>query len=116
MSAHQVSAYPAIALQLSATLDSYALAIERMVARPAQLEHHRECGELMDRLRLYVSSLPSLSAQHVELLIRHFELTHAVWQLQAGRRSRAEVVQLHETHKLAVEALRVRCAGLMAAG
>lgn len=72
----------AIASQLAGALDAYEAEVASMAARPEDLDAYRQVSERMDQMRLYAGALPELSVPWAELLIRHFEFTHGVWQLQ----------------------------------
>jgi hypothetical protein len=112
MSAAQSEAYVAIASQLSAALDDYALSVEHMVNQPLDAFAYGATSRQIDTLRLYAASLPAVSVQWVEVLIRHFEVTHCAWQVQSGKQSKDRLVQVHSQHREAVEALRRKSVSL----
>lgn len=80
MSGSQASALSAIALQLVAAIERYEQDIGRLVAAPADMALYQRTGIHVDELRMYVGAFPSLSVAWVEVLIRHFELTHGIWR------------------------------------
>jgi hypothetical protein len=102
MSVAQGAALAAIASQLAAALDFYESEIETMTAHPQDLDAYRRVSGRMDQMRLYVSALPQLSVPWVELLIRHFELTHGIWQLQQHKIKPHDLVALRDQHQEAV--------------
>jgi hypothetical protein len=69
----------------------------------------------MDRMRMYASSVPRLSVAWVELLIRHFELTHALWRQQKGEVKPDEVREVRAAQRGAAQVLRHQCLQLLAA-
>ncbi|MGV3571164.1 MAG: hypothetical protein ACO1PB_11235 [Ramlibacter sp.] len=82
MSASQASAFSAIAFQLVAALERYEEDVGRLVRAPADPELYQRVSRHVDELRMYVGAFPSLSVAWVEVLIRHFELTHGIWKQQ----------------------------------
>jgi len=82
MSASQASALSAIAFQLVAALERYEGDVGRLVRNPADMELYQRTSRHVDDLRMYAGAFPSLSVAWVELLIRHFELTHGIWRQQ----------------------------------
>lgn len=106
MSASQASALSAIAFQLVAALESYEEDVDRLVRTPADVELYQRVSRHVDELRMYAGALPSLSAAWVEVLIRHFELTHGLWRQQQSPTAeglapqqenlRAAVARLHK--------------------
>jgi hypothetical protein len=106
MSAFEACALTAIALQFASALDTYERDVEAMVAQRLDPElYHRVSGH-MDEMREYASSMPRLSAAWVEVMIRHFELTHGLWREQQREADRAEIRQLSEKQACAVRRLR----------
>jgi hypothetical protein len=57
--------------------------------------------------------LPSVSVAWVEVLIRHFELTHALWRLQHDGSASVELVALRKNLFAAVHRLSHQCTQLM---
>jgi len=108
MSVSHGAALTAIASQLVAALDVYEEEISCMAARPQDLEAYRRVSGRMDQMRLYAGTLPQLSVPWVELLIRHFEFTHGIWQLQQNRIALEELHPLREQHRQSVEAVSSR--------
>ena len=112
MSAAQSDAYAAIASQLAAALDDYAVSVEHMVKQPFDVLAYGATSRQIDTLRLYAMTLPAVSVQWVEVLIRHFEVTHCAWQVQSGSQSKDRLGQVHAHHREAVDALRRRSLSL----
>jgi hypothetical protein len=108
MSVAQGAALAAIANQLATALDSYESEIEVMAAHPQDPEAYRRVSGRMDQMRLYASALPQLSVPWVELLIRHFELMHGIWQLQQHKIKSDELSVLREQHRSSVMSVSSR--------
>ncbi|MEJ5988563.1 hypothetical protein WG902_01090 [Ramlibacter sp. PS3R-8] len=114
MSAPQSQALSAIAFQLAATLEAYDEAVVAMLAAPLDPDLYRRVSAQIDQMRMYAAALPTLSGAWVEVLIRHFELTHGLWRAQRE----PEAVALQELHaqlRDSVQRLSKRCFQLMPA-
>lgn len=112
MSASQAQALSAIAFQLAAALQAYEEEVAVMVAAPLDAEQYQRVSKRMDEMRMYATALPTVSVAWVELMIRHFELTHGLWREQQDRGAadlRALQAQLTE----AVFRLSRKCVTLM---
>jgi nucleotide-binding universal stress UspA family protein len=105
MSVSQGAALTAIASQLASALVAYETEIDSMAAQPQDLDAYRRVSGRMDQMRLYASAMPQLSVPWVELLIRHFELTHGIWQLQQDRIKDADLIVLRHQHHEAVQSV-----------
>jgi len=105
MSASQGPALSAIAFQLAASLEAYEHGVTKLVAAPADLELYQEVSSQVNRMRLYAAALPALAGAWVEVLIRHFELTHGIWRLQKGDPLAADLADLHARLQAAVRRL-----------
>ena len=116
MSAFEASALTAIAFQLAAALDAYEQDVEAMVSQRMAPEAYQRVSGDMDKMRLYSSSLPRLSVPWVEVMIRHFELTHGLWRQQKGQAARDEIQRLLENQLYAVRRLRQQTLNLLVAG
>src|SRR4051812_3350647 len=114
MSASQGSALTAIAFQLAGALEAYELDIEQMVSHQNDPELYQRVGQHMDRMRLYAASVPRLSVAWVELLIRHFELTHALWRHQKGELPAQAERDVRLAQRNAAQVLRRQCLQLVA--
>jgi hypothetical protein len=112
MSAPQYQALSAIAFQLAATLEAYDEGVAAMVAAPMDAELYRRVSGQVDQMRMYSAALPTLSGAWVEVLIRHFELTHGLWRAQREPESVA-LPELHAQLRDAVRRLSDRCRQLI---
>lgn len=109
MSASQASALTPIAFQLAAAIECYDAQVERMVRHPIDPELYQSVAQRMDEMRMYAASLPRLSVPWVEVMIRHFELTHGLWRAQCGEIGEAELLALRDQQRDAVRVLRQAC-------
>jgi len=108
MSISQGHALSAIAFQFAAALQSYQQETEAGLQHPADLDLYLRVSSRMDEMRLYASSLPYVAVPWVEVLIRHFELTHALWRVQQQTADAGSLAEIHKQHQTAVESLQRR--------
>lgn len=113
MSAAQAPALSAIAFQLAAALDVYEQDVALLVRTPLDPEIYHRVGGHMDQMRMYAAALPSVAVPWVEVMIRHFELTHGQWRQQGSEH--VDLRQLHGHLRTAVQALARKCVQLMPA-
>ncbi|MCC2676214.1 MAG: hypothetical protein K0R58_3161 [Ramlibacter sp.] len=112
MSASQVHAFSAIAFQLAATLETYEADVAAMVKAPLDAELYRHVSAHVDQMRMYAAALPPLSVAWVEVMIRHFELTHGMWRSQREPGS-VQLGPLQDQLLDATRRLSRRCVQLM---
>lgn len=110
MSLPQGLARGAVASQLAATLQAYEQDVGVLARGPFDTESYERASRHMELMRLYASALPTLSASWVELMIRHFELTHGIWRLQRDGAGGADLPRLHADLQGALERLARKCA------
>jgi hypothetical protein len=115
MSASDARALGAIAFQLAATLDAYDQEITALVVSGFEPERYRRVSRHMDEMRMYTAALPAVSVAWVEVMIRHFELTHGLWRVQKEGPGSADVREVHRQLQEAVQRLSRKCAQLMPA-
>jgi hypothetical protein len=113
MSASQLPALSAIAFQLAAALDAYEQDVAAMVRAPLDLEAYHKVSRHMDQMRMYAASLPTVSVAWVEVMIRHFELTHGLWRSHQDSRVTVELKELHAQLRQATSHLSRKCVQLM---
>jgi hypothetical protein len=113
MSASDAPALSAIAFQLAATLDSYDENVAALVRTPFDPELYLVVSKQMDQMRMYAASLPPVSVAWVEVMIRHFELTHGMWRHQQHSCTAEELKQLRAQLREAVERLSRKCVQMM---
>lgn len=115
MSASQAHALSAIAFQLAATLERYDEDVARLLKGPLDQDLYRRVSAHVDQMRMYAASLPAVSVAWVEVLIRHFELTHGLWRAQRDLAEATALPQLHAQLRDALSKLSRRCVELMPA-
>jgi hypothetical protein len=109
MSASQGSALSAIAFQLAAALEAYEADVATLLRAPLDPELYQRVSRHVDNMRMYSGALPALSVAWVEVLIRHFELTHGLWRVQQGVADQAVMQGHHEHLRAAIARLRQLC-------
>jgi hypothetical protein len=112
MSAFDAPALSAIAFQLAAALDAYEQDLALLVRTPSDTDTYHRVGRHMDQMRMYAAALPPLAVPWVEVMIRHFELTHGLWRWQQDPAS-ADLKQLYGQLRDATGVLARKCVALM---
>lgn len=115
MSASQGPALSAIAFQLAATLEVYEEDVAALVRFPRASDLYLRVSRHVDAMRMYAAALPELTGAWVEVLIRHFELTHAFWRAQNDGADPRVVGPFHQNLVEATARLRQLCARLLPA-
>ncbi|RYF15311.1 MAG: hypothetical protein EOO30_14985 [Comamonadaceae bacterium] len=113
MSAPQINALSAIAFQLAATLQAYQADMDLLVGQGFDPDVYRRVSAQVDQMRMYAAALPPLSVAWVEVMIRHFELTHGLWRAHKPGGEGVDVDRLHAQLDEAVERLARKCVQLM---
>lgn len=112
MSASQHQALGAVAFQLAATLETYEEDIVAVLASPGDAERYRRASAHIDEMRMYAAALPLVSVPWVEVMIRHFELTHGLWRAQHAPES-VDMERLHAQLRESVQRLSQKCMRLL---
>lgn len=115
MSAHDAHAFSAIAFQLAQVLDAYERDVASMLRGTFDADAYRRVSGHVDEMRMYSASLSPVSGAWVEVLIRHFELTHGLWRVQKEGPGAADLDQLHARLREALQRLSRKCVQLMPA-
>jgi hypothetical protein len=113
MSASEIQAFSAIAFQFAAALQAYEEDMDLLVEEGLQPGRYQRVSVRMDEMRLYASSLPVLSVAWVEVLIRHFELTHCLFHAHQQPQGTGAASQLHGQWRQAVQRLSRKCLQLL---
>lgn len=113
MSASHFHALSAVAFQLAAALESYEEEVAVMVRAPRDASAYQCVSKRMDEMRLYAAALPPVAVAWVELMIRHFELTHGLWRAQADPSVCGELAGHENQLREAVARLARKCVQLM---
>jgi hypothetical protein len=106
-------AISAVAFQLAATLDAYDQEITALVESGFDPERYRRVSRHMDEMRMYTAALPPVSVAWVEVMIRHFELTHGMWRVLKEGPGSADLREVHRHLQQAVLRLSRKCTQLM---
>jgi hypothetical protein len=93
MSASDSKALRAISQQFAAALVAYEAELDALLRVPGDPEKYRLVSARMDEMRMYAHALPSVSVAWIELLIRHFEVTHGLHRSAAGAPADLELVR-----------------------
>jgi hypothetical protein len=112
MSASQAPALTAIAFQLLAVLETYERDVAAMLKGPLDPEAYRRVSKHIDLMRMYAAELPVLSVAWVEVMIRHFELTHGLWRAQHAPET-IDLGELHTQLRDAAHRLSQKCMQLL---
>jgi hypothetical protein len=115
MSASDAHVLSAIAFQLAAAVDAYDQDIGELVESGFDPELYRRVSRHMDQMRMYAAALPVVSVSWVEVMIRHFELTHGLWRVQKNGTGAAELREVHQHLQEALQRLSRKCTQLMPA-
>jgi hypothetical protein len=113
MSAAQFPALSAIAFQLAAAVERYDEEVAVMLHAPRDADAYQRVSRRMDEMRMYAAALPPVAVAWVELMIRHFELTHGLWRAQQDPASQVELAGYQRRLREAVSSLSRKCAHLM---
>jgi hypothetical protein len=113
MSASQAHALGAIAYQFASALEAYEAEVEVMLANPAAPDAYLRVSRRMDEMRMYSAALRPVAAAWVELMIRHFELTHGMWRLQQDGAAEVDLIALRQQLSEAALRLSRKCGQLM---
>lgn len=115
MSASDAHVLSAVAFQLAAAVDAYDEDITVLVRSGFDPEVYRRVSRQMDQMRMYAAALPPVSVSWVEVMIRHFELTHGLWRVQKDGSGAAELRAVHQQLQQSLQRLSRLCAQLMPA-
>jgi hypothetical protein len=115
MSASQAQALSAIAFQFAAALQAYEEDVERLLQSRFDPEVYQRTSARMDEMRMYAAAIPTVSGAWVEVLIRHFEFTHALFRAHQQRGAGTDLPRLYEQLQHAIERLSQRCLQLVPA-
>ncbi|MDB5956549.1 hypothetical protein [Ramlibacter sp.] len=113
MSISQGAALSAIAFQFAAALEVYDQEADRLVQAHGDLGIYQALGVRMDEMRRYATALPDCAGPWVEVLIRHFELTHTLWHVQQGKAVYRDLQTVRHAHAGAVQFLSQRLVHLL---
>jgi hypothetical protein len=114
MSASEASAVTAIVFQLMGELDAYSQEAAHLTSARVDPEAYHRMRLHLDAMRPFALDVPAVSARWVELLIRHFELAHERWKLEAANQDApGRVERASDEHDAAVRRLREQCVRIL---
>jgi hypothetical protein len=118
MSASSAPAMRAVAIQLADALDRYQNDFDVMLGACMDSTHYRKVTTELHDIRRMKGSLPELSEEMADVLIRHVEMMHAVWnvQLHPSQAHLCNLRSLRFRHRQAVDKMRQACIALNAGG
>jgi predicted ATPase len=111
MSAPSLPATNAIASQLGQALQRYQYDFDEMVESHMDTPYYRAVTAEIHDISVMKRALPQLSNEVAEVLMRHVELVHSVWnsQIRPSAEADQEMKRLRQRHRAAVEALGRKC-------
>ena len=112
MAAFQSPAFRAIASQLAQALETYQQHVDAMVESWMDWHLYGSVSRELDGIRHMRKALPAVSIEMVDVLVRHVELTCAIWETRVHRSGipqGGELQRLRERHHAAVQAMREKC-------
>lgn len=100
-----------IASQLADALERYQRDFDEMVESRMDTPRYRAVTRELHDIRMMKGSLPDLSTEMAEVLIRHVELVHSVWnaQIRLPGDDFEKIKRLRNRHRSAVECMRRKC-------
>lgn len=103
-----------IASELAQALERYQHDFDEMVESWMDRAYYRAVSEELHDIRVMKGALPQLSEEMAEVLMRHVELVHAVWnaQIRPSPAATCEMKRLRHRHRAAVQALGRKCVEL----
>jgi hypothetical protein len=111
MSASSEPALRTIAFELARALDRYQLDFDEMIESWMDAHHYRAVTRELHDIRLMRGSLPEVSGEMADVLIRHVELVHSVWKVHSrpSGETPEQLKRLRARHRCAVDAMRRKC-------
>ncbi len=109
---------PALSVALSRiddALDRYQRDFDEMMDSWLEAERYRAVTRELQDLRLLRESVPQLSEEMADLLIRHAETVHSIWhaQIRLHDGAPADIKPMRARHRCAVEAMRRKCRAIL---
>src|SRR5437016_1226993 len=104
----------AIGFRMMAALERYQQQWDELVDPWFDREYWLRVNAELDELRKLVASLPELSADLMEVIMRHAQLLRSLVKPSAPQVKSAELAALRRKHALAIEHLRGKCLRLVA--
>lgn len=109
MSASSSPAVQTIAFQLEDALARYQQDFDELAESRMDPPRYRTITSELLEIRLMKASMPHLSSEMADVLIRHVELVLLLWDTAPEHTDAAQLARLRARHRLAVEAMRGKC-------
>ena len=97
-----------------AALERYQEAWEELVDRWFDAERFVRVNDELDDFRKLVAAMPQLSADLVEVVMRHAQVLRTLIKPASPMPRAAELAALREKHRAAIAAIRAKCVDLLA--
>jgi hypothetical protein len=104
----------AIGFRMVAALERYQQQWEELVDPWFDREYWMKVNAELDELRKLVAALPELSADLMEVIMRHAQLLRSLVKPSSPQVKAAEMAALRRKHGQAVDGLRSKCLRLVA--
>jgi hypothetical protein len=104
----------AIGFRMMAALERYQQQWDELVDPWFDREYWLKVNAELDELRRLVAALPELSADLMEVIMRHAQLLRSLVKPSAPQQKAAEMAALRRKHAIAIEGLRHKCMRLVA--
>jgi len=104
----------ALGFRMMAALERYQQQWEELVDPWFDREYWLKVNAELDELRKLVAALPELSADLMEVIMRHAQLLRSLVKPSAPQIKAAEMAALRRKHAVAIEGLRGKCLRLVA--
>ena len=97
---------------VAAALERYQASWDQLIDTWFDRDRFQAVNAELDEIRKLAASLPQLSADMVEIVMRHAQLLHALVRT-AGSPRAAQVTALRHKHRASVETIRGKCRRLL---
>jgi hypothetical protein len=96
-----------------AALERYQSVWEELIDRWFDAERFARVNDELDDLRKLVAEMPQLSADLMEVVMRHAQVLRALIRPSTPKPRSAEIAALRQKHRTAIEAIRAKCLRLL---
>jgi hypothetical protein len=110
---HVPSDLSVVEFLVAAALERYQASWDQLIESWFDRERFQAVNAELDELRKLAAALPPLSADMMEVIMRHAQLLRALVRA-AGSQHAAQVAALRQKHRNAIEAIRAKCIRFLA--
>jgi hypothetical protein len=100
---------------VAAALERYQASWDQLIESWFDRARFQAVNAELDEIRKLAAALPQLSADMMEVIMRHAQLLRALVR-SAGSQHAAQVAALRDKHKSAIETIHAKCTRLLAPG